>query len=159
MASPNAPPEDPPPAYWDIASQPQTGAYSPAQPAYPSAQPAYPPTQPSYPTGQQAYPQGGHYPVQPFNTRASVVVTQLSSMTYTGRLGESPAQIHCPYCNAFIVTSTTHEIGTCTWAAACVICFLGCWAGCCLIPFCVDGTKDVVHDCPNCKNRIGAYRR
>ena len=34
-----------------------------------------------------------------------------------------------------------------------------CWLGCCLIPFCLDGCKDVIHSCPNCHARLGSYRR
>ncbi|KAK2553668.1 Lipopolysaccharide-induced tumor necrosis factor-alpha factor-like protein [Acropora cervicornis] len=34
-----------------------------------------------------------------------------------------------------------------------------CWAGCCLIPFCLDGCKDVIHSCPNCHSRLGCFRR
>uniref|UniRef100_K1R4U1 Lipopolysaccharide-induced tumor necrosis factor-alpha factor-like protein n=1 Tax=Magallana gigas TaxID=29159 RepID=K1R4U1_MAGGI len=33
-----------------------------------------------------------------------------------------------------------------------------CWP-CCLIPFCVDGCKDVVHSCANCHQTIGRYNR
>ena len=34
-----------------------------------------------------------------------------------------------------------------------------CWLGCCLIPFCLDGCKDVIHCCPNCHARLGSFRR
>jgi len=31
--------------------------------------------------------------------------------------------------------------------------------GCCLVPFCLDGCKDVIHVCPNCRYQISAWRR
>ncbi|XP_046330073.1 lipopolysaccharide-induced tumor necrosis factor-alpha factor homolog [Haliotis rufescens] len=171
MASVNA--HGDPPGYWDASSQPSV-AYPPAQPAYPQsgyppAQPAnpqsgYPPAQPAYPQSgyppaQPAYPQSGYNPGPSSYGRTTVVVTQPSTMMYSGHMGPNAARVQCPYCHAQVVTSTTHQVGTCTWAAACIICLLGCWAGCCLIPFCVDSTKDVIHQCPNCKNQLGAYRR
>jgi lipopolysaccharide-induced tumor necrosis factor-alpha factor len=41
------------------------------------------------------------------------------------------------------VTTTEYTPGMATYASAGVICLFGLWAGCCLIPFCVDQCKDV----------------
>ena len=38
-------------------------------------------------------------------------------------------------------------LGTLTWLSAGAICLFGCWLGCCLIPFAIDGCKDVEHYC------------
>jgi hypothetical protein len=36
-----------------------------------------------------------------------------------------------------------------------VMALVGCWLGCCLIPFCVDDCKDTTHTCVNCQRVIG----
>lgn len=40
-----------------------------------------------------------------------------------------------------------------------IILFCRLWLGCCLIPFCINGAKDVVHSCPNCQRMVGRYTR
>ena len=40
-----------------------------------------------------------------------------------------------------------------------VLCLFGLVFGCCLIPFCVDSVKDVIHKCPNCGAVIARYNR
>jgi len=73
--------------------------------------------------------------------------------------GERPAIIVCPYCRVQGLTQIDYEPGACTWLSVggCVLC--GLWLGCCLIPLCVDGLKDVVHYCGTCHHQVGKYRR
>ncbi|XP_062610125.1 lipopolysaccharide-induced tumor necrosis factor-alpha factor homolog [Saccostrea cucullata] len=72
---------------------------------------------------------------------------------------ELPVRMRCQYCSAEITTSTTYETGTLTWVIAGILLLFGLWLGCCLIPFCVDGCKDVVHRCPSCQQVVGKFNR
>merc|ERR1739847_187382 len=63
---------------------------------------------------------------------------------------EVPQQCTCQFCNSTIATGTRTVVGTFTWLAAGVTFLVGCVAGCCLIPFCLDSCKDVEHTCPSC---------
>jgi len=89
---------------------------------------------------------------------STVVVTQ-PAYTVVQHFRESPVRIKCQFCSADIVTSTFYETGTLTWVACFIIAIVGCWLGCCLIPFCMDACKDVIHQCPNCHQQVGRYNR
>jgi lipopolysaccharide-induced tumor necrosis factor-alpha factor len=52
------------------------------------------------------------------------------------------------------MTSVTYESGLGTWLVCGGICLFGLWAGCCLIPFCINDLKDANHICTNCKKLI-----
>ena len=173
---------DKPPPY-------QPGAYPPpAQPAYPQ-QPGYPPPQgygqesemsdkpPPYqpgaypPPAQPAYPQQPGYPPpqgygQPpppgaHTHQSTTIIQQQPTAVVVGSAvyGESPVSMVCPYCTATILTSVTYTPGTLAWLVCGGLILVGCWAGCCLIPFCVDGMQDAVHSCPNCRRQLGCFRR
>ncbi|XP_041735682.1 uncharacterized protein LOC121569106 isoform X2 [Coregonus clupeaformis] len=64
------------------------------------------------------------------------------------------SQTQCPECRQFITTEIVTSVGN----VACLVCvtmsILGCVAGCCLIPFCIDNFKDVTHRCPKCRSSI-----
>ncbi|XP_075371130.1 lipopolysaccharide-induced tumor necrosis factor-alpha factor [Mycteria americana] len=72
---------------------------------------------------------------------------------------DRPVQMCCPSCNQMIVTRLSYDSGALTWLSCGGLCLLGCIAGCCLIPFCIDALKDVDHTCPNCSALIGSYKR
>ncbi|XP_077172143.1 lipopolysaccharide-induced tumor necrosis factor-alpha factor isoform X3 [Paroedura picta] len=74
-------------------------------------------------------------------------------------LQDRPVQMCCPFCSKVIVTRLTHSAGTLTWLSCGSLCLLGCWVGCCLIPFCVDSLLDVDHYCPSCEALVGTYKR
>ncbi|KAH9489203.1 hypothetical protein Btru_045596 [Bulinus truncatus] len=159
-----------------ISKSPQ--GYPPAQsqgyppgcsmpPAYPQAMSPLPPPpqQPCY-----GWPGYGH-PAQPvmgysspysmsanYNHSATVVVAQ-PSITVIQTFRDVPVHMNCPHCHAEIVTRPHFETGTFTWIICCVLFFVGCSFGCCFIPFCLDGCKDVIHSCPNCRQQIARYSR
>ncbi|MBZ3885834.1 Lipopolysaccharide-induced tumor necrosis factor-alpha factor-like protein [Sciurus carolinensis] len=72
---------------------------------------------------------------------------------------DRPIQMCCPSCNKMIVTQLSYNAGALTWLCCGSLCLLGCVAGCCFIPFCVDALQDVDHYCPNCKALLGTYKR
>ncbi|WAR12274.1 LITAF-like protein [Mya arenaria] len=64
---------------------------------------------------------------------------------------EVPLRMRCMFCQADVVTSTYFENGTITWLFVPL--------GCCLIPFCMEDMKDVVHRYPNCNQQAGRFNR
>ncbi|KAK3512095.1 hypothetical protein QTP70_030350 [Hemibagrus guttatus] len=120
----------PPPVY-------KAGAPYPAQayaPMYPPPQPVPPIASPPVVSVQTVY-------VQPTS------------------FGDVPAQTCCPVCAQTVVTRLEHSSGSMAWLVCAGLCIIGCMYGCCLIPFCVDGLKDVTHFCPNCNSAIGTFKR
>ncbi|XP_025081454.1 cell death-inducing p53-target protein 1 homolog isoform X2 [Pomacea canaliculata] len=140
------PPPPPGPGY---PPDPKMGGPAPGYPqGYgqpPYGQPAY--GQPAY--GQPAFNQSG---------QTTVVVAQ-PQLTIVQTFRESPVHTRCPHCQAEILTGTHYETGTFTWIVCLILCLVGCDLGCCLIPFCVDSCKDVVHTCPNCRQQVSRWSR
>ncbi|CAG2117948.1 unnamed protein product [Medioppia subpectinata] len=65
----------------------------------------------------------------------------------------------CYHCGQQVMTVTSQKAGTITWALCSLLCIVGCFCGCCLIPFCANPTQDIMHNCPSCKQFLGAYER
>ena len=154
QGGPNAPPQYPPaPGEGGYRPPPQqAGAYPP--PPQPSGYPpptGYAPVQPGY-TPQPAQP--GYAP-QPGQT----VVVQQPGVLLQGivRFGELPQNIVCPSCQHSVVTSIFYTAGTWTFLLTLILCLVF-WP-CAWIPCVMDGTKDVTHQCPNCHNVVGHFRR
>nr|XP_025043225.1 lipopolysaccharide-induced tumor necrosis factor-alpha factor isoform X2 [Pelodiscus sinensis] len=72
---------------------------------------------------------------------------------------DRPVQMCCLSCNKMIVTRLSHSAGALTWLSCGSLCLLGCIAGCCFIPFCIDALQDVDHYCPSCQALLGTYKR
>ncbi|CAF3830872.1 unnamed protein product [Rotaria magnacalcarata] len=85
-------------------------------------------------------------------------VTQIVTVMQP-KLGSLPVQCTCSKCHQSIVSRTELSNGLAVWAACLVLVIVGCWLGCCLIPFCVDDLKDVTHHCPNCNTVLGIKKR
>ncbi|XP_059160366.1 lipopolysaccharide-induced tumor necrosis factor-alpha factor homolog isoform X2 [Physella acuta] len=126
------------------------------QQGYPAPQP-YPPgySQPGQPVGMYAQP----YSTSANYTHGTTVVVAQPAITVIQTFRDMPVHTNCPHCRAEIMTGTHYEVGTFTWVICCIMWLLGCGMGCCLIPFCVDSCKDVIHTCPNCQQQIARYSR
>ncbi|CAL1529736.1 unnamed protein product [Lymnaea stagnalis] len=173
------PPPNPayPPDPYDPAKAPQgyptAPGYLPGCPMSPAYPPAVPPqhqqvyawagyNQPGQPAGGYAQPTGGYaqpYGMQTNYTHGTTVVMAQPAMTVIQTFRDVPVHTNCPHCRAEVVTGTHYEAGTFTWLFCCVLWFVGCGLGCCFIPFCVDGCKDVIHTCPNCRQQIARFSR
>lgn len=132
-------------------------------PHYPPGGPMpYPPTdskvyQPQYPPqgyGQMYPPPPQLQPVNPPVVSVQTVYVQPGAV-----FRESPAQVLCPVCSQTVITQLEYTSGALAWLSCVGLAVFGCIYGCCLIPFCVDGLKDVTHHCPNCKKTLGVFKR
>ncbi|KAI9484000.1 MAG: LITAF-like zinc ribbon domain-containing protein [Benjaminiella poitrasii] len=65
----------------------------------------------------------------------------------------------CPYCRQVVYTTIDYESGLCTGLSVGGLFFLGCHSGGCLVPFLFPWTKDVIHQCPSCKQKIATFTR
>ncbi|BFZ03700.1 hypothetical protein BsWGS_06739 [Bradybaena similaris] len=87
------------------------------------------------------------------------VVVVMAPATASANYGPSQAMTVCQFCGAEVVTNTTYRSGLFTWLLAAGLFLCGCTFGCCLIPFCINDTKDVIHTCPNCQVQISRWNR
>lgn len=65
----------------------------------------------------------------------------------------------CGSCKNHVMTTVTYRVGKMTIVFAAALCLLGCFGGCCLVPFLWKRFQDVEHVCPNCQLKLGKYRR
>ncbi|CAH8658795.1 unnamed protein product [Heterobilharzia americana] len=119
------------------------------------------PSAPLYPTSSSPPPpyQGPPAYVPPPPTYEEtrlppVIVTQPPTTVFKW----NPVGIVCPYCHSSVVTKVRSEAGLLAWLLCGVLCLMGLWAFCCLIPFYLESTQDVIHTCPLCKSQVGYYK-
>ncbi|XP_045112674.1 lipopolysaccharide-induced tumor necrosis factor-alpha factor homolog isoform X1 [Portunus trituberculatus] len=74
-------------------------------------------------------------------------------------LGSQSTHMICPHCRAEVDTTTKTSPSVVAWLSGFIICILGCWMGCCLIPCCLNDCMDVEHSCPHCNSFLGKYKR
>eukprot|EP01089_Gocevia_fonbrunei_P019779 TRINITY_DN710_c0_g1_i2.p1 TRINITY_DN710_c0_g1~~TRINITY_DN710_c0_g1_i2.p1 ORF type:complete len:121 (-),score=2.72 TRINITY_DN710_c0_g1_i2:62-379(-) len=70
---------------------------------------------------------------------------------------ELPQNHTCQFCGHTGGTDVHNQVGLLTLLLAGGICFVGCWYGCCLIPFCIPQCKDQVHCCASCHKVVGKH--
>eukprot|EP00403_Amphidinium_massartii_P026220 CAMPEP_0178403510 /NCGR_PEP_ID=MMETSP0689_2-20121128/17405_1 /TAXON_ID=160604 /ORGANISM="Amphidinium massartii, Strain CS-259" /LENGTH=137 /DNA_ID=CAMNT_0020024465 /DNA_START=89 /DNA_END=502 /DNA_ORIENTATION=+ len=72
--------------------------------------------------------------------------------------GDYPTMVTCPHCGHSGSTQVQSNVSAGTHILALLIC---CFTGCCciaVIPYVVDGCKEKVHTCTNCRRRLGVKK-
>ncbi|KAM7371840.1 hypothetical protein PAMP_009050 [Pampus punctatissimus] len=75
------------------------------------------------------------------------------------KLPTCPCKTQCPECQQFITTEIVTSVSSVTWLVCFMTASIGCVAGCCLIPFCIDTFKTTTHRCPKCRTSIKAIKK
>ncbi|XP_031168151.1 cell death-inducing p53-target protein 1-like [Sander lucioperca] len=75
------------------------------------------------------------------------------------KLPPCPCRTQCPECRQFITTETFTSVSSVTWLVCFMTALIGCVAGCCLIPFCLDKFKSTTHQCPKCRAFIRTIKK
>jgi hypothetical protein len=71
------------------------------------------------------------------------------------KMGKAPKTFHCEFCNEVHESTVERQTGCCTHIWAIGIAVMGFFWGPCLIPYCLDCSKDTVHRCSNCNEIVG----
>ncbi|VUZ46505.1 unnamed protein product, partial [Hymenolepis diminuta] len=61
----------------------------------------------------------------------------------------------CPVCNQKVVTHVDIKPSKVAQTCAMIICLLGGFFGCCLVPLFIPGLNDAIHSCPRCGTIVG----
>ncbi|XP_023204379.1 U11/U12 small nuclear ribonucleoprotein 25 kDa protein isoform X2 [Xiphophorus maculatus] len=76
-----------------------------------------------------------------------------------GKLPTQPTRTQCPECMEFVTTETFTSVSSVTWLVCFMSAMIGCVAGCCLLPFCMDRFKTTTHRCPKCRSKITIIKK
>nr|XP_039265356.1 lipopolysaccharide-induced tumor necrosis factor-alpha factor homolog [Styela clava]XP_039265357.1 lipopolysaccharide-induced tumor necrosis factor-alpha factor homolog [Styela clava] len=77
---------------------------------------------------------------------------------HTAGYNDVPVVVTCVNCRKVVTSRIDFVSGGFTWLMCCFICII-CPLFCWLIPFCIPGTKDVYHYCPECNQMMGVCKR
>lgn len=67
----------------------------------------------------------------------------------------TPIMVICPSCKEIGPTKVRSRPGIGAWLAATFLCAIGCWCGCCLIPFGMVSFREHKHYCRFCNAYLG----
>ncbi|TMS36520.1 hypothetical protein L596_003666 [Steinernema carpocapsae] len=145
-----------PPPYELAADSSKYSSVPPSQPSYP----AYQPQQMNFAHLPPSQPQPNDFPIPTPITPGNMPPPNPTPTTiHVLRLGPRPMSMTCPNCTQPVVTRTTANAGLLTFLLSLGLVLIGCFMGCCLIPFCIEDCQDIHHFCPNCNAFIGVYKR
>ena len=69
-----------------------------------------------------------------------------------------PVDVQCHKCAKTGITEVENVAGGFAFILCLVLVILGCWLGCCVIPFFVPACMDQIHRCSKCSEVLGARR-
>ncbi|XP_044160461.1 lipopolysaccharide-induced tumor necrosis factor-alpha factor homolog [Bufo gargarizans] len=130
-------------------------------PQPPGAERAHPVPPPYGFGGPQTPGVGVAHPTAPGvgGLQPTVVMAPVTTVVMATSFADTPASCTCPVCRENILTRIQHTNGLLVWVIFGTMILVGCWLGCCLIPFCMDSCKDVDHYCPKCNHHLSKYKR
>ncbi|XP_059204044.1 uncharacterized protein LOC131983342 isoform X2 [Centropristis striata] len=106
---------------------------------------------------QETEPNNPNYNVfyvePPPNVPAPTVILDVDN------LPACPCRTQCPQCREFVMTETFTSVSSITWLVCFMTALVGCVAGCCLIPFCMEKFKSTTHRCPKCRTSIKKIKK
>ena len=70
------------------------------------------------------------------------------------KFGDSPIVLRCQLCKEETRTYIIYDVGARAWSICAGLCLMGCWFGCCLLPFCTEGLQEPMHFCSHCHKEV-----
>uniref|UniRef100_A0A673JLH5 UBA-like domain-containing protein 1 n=1 Tax=Sinocyclocheilus rhinocerous TaxID=307959 RepID=A0A673JLH5_9TELE len=98
-------------------------------------------------------------PVSSTETISPIIALQEENTVSLDDVTTSPAKVKCPACLKIVTTEIHYKLGSNAFLFCCLLSVVGCLAGCCLVPFCMNRFKDVAHRCPSCHKDICSVNR